>query len=706
MPETTNRLATQTSPYLRSAAHQPVHWYPWGEEAFARARAEDRPVLLDIGAVWCHWCHVIDRESYDDPETARLINEHFVAIKVDRDERPDIDSRYQVAVQAIAQQGGWPLTAFLTPDGKVFYGGTYFPPTDMHGRPGFRTVLRAAADFYRTQRARAEAQADEVFRAIGEHLRSAEQPGTVSTDLVDGVVNDIRYLYDVAYGGFGRQPKFFHPGALALYLRRAALTGEAWMRTVATSTLEKMARGGVYDQLGGGFHRYSVDERWIVPHFEKMLYDNASLLSVYAEAAHLTGEAFFRQVADSIVGYYDREGSDRDRGGFYASQDADVGTDDDGDYFTWTVEEAQAALTPEEFAACQLRYDIHPRGEMHLDPSRNVLFLAMEPADVAARLGRPEDEVRRLLDSGARKLFAARQARKAPYIDTSIIVSWNGMMAAAYLDAWAHLGRRDCRDFAVKTLDRLLAEGRAPDGGLYHLLTPEGGLHEGFLDDQVQVAWAAVRAYETTGEARFLAAAEALTSHVLARYWDEAGGGCYDVARDASPSAQASPRPGVAALAAKPFADAPSPAANAVLARVLVRLGHHTSAPGYREKAERTLAAFAGSARSHGLMAATYVLAVDEWLDEPAHVVIVGPRGAATERLHLAALGATRPGTVVTVVHPGGGAGEIGRLPAAVQGMVATATGPTAFVCAGVQCAPPVTDPAALPQLIERFGRS
>ncbi len=705
MPETTNRLATETSPYLRSAAHQPVDWFPWGEEAFARARAEDRPVLLDIGAVWCHWCHVIDRESYDDAETARLINERFVAIKVDRDERPDIDSRYQVAVQAISQQGGWPLTAFLTPEGKVFYGGTYFPPTDMHGRPGFRSVLRAVADFYRGERARAETQADEVFRAIGEHLRNADQPGAVSAALVAGAVDDIRYLYDVAYGGFGRQPKFFHPGALALYVRRMALTDEAWMRTVVTSTLEKMGRGGVYDQLGGAFHRYSVDDRWIVPHFEKMLYDNAALLSVYAEAAHVTGDGFFREVADSIVGYYDREGSDRARGGFYASQDADIGMDDDGDYFTWTVEEAQAALTPEEFAACQLRYNIYARGEMHLDPARNVLFLDMEPADIARRLGASEDDVRALLLQGAGKLFAARQRRKAPYIDTSILVAWNGMMVAAYLDAWAHLGRKDCRDFAVKTLDRLLAEGRAPGGGLYHLLAPEGGKHEGLLDDQVQVAWAAVRAYETTGEARFLAAAEELAGHVLARYWDEAAGGCFDVAREGSTSAPAPVRPGVAALAAKPYSDAPSAAANAVLARVLVRLGYHTSAPGYREKAERTLAAFAGSARGHGLMAATYFLAADEWLDEPAHVVVVGPRGAATERLHLAALGATRPGTVVTVVHQGAGAGELGRLPAAVQGMVATVTGSAAFVCAGRQCAPPVSDAAALPDIIERFGR-
>jgi uncharacterized protein YyaL (SSP411 family) len=748
-----SRLARQTSPYLRSASHQPVDWYPWGEEAFRRARELDRPLLLDIGAVWCHWCHVIDRESYEDPETARLINELFVPVKVDRDERPDIDSRYQAAVAAISGQGGWPLTAFLTPDGKVFYGGTYFPPDDRYGRPGFSSVLRAVADFYRTQKERARQQADQVHDAIAEQLRSTEKPAPLSADLVESAVTDVRYLYDVAYGGFGRQPKFFHPAALALFLRRWGLTGEAWMQTVVTSTLEKMGRGGVYDQLGGGFHRYSVDDRWIVPHFEKMLHDNASLLSVYAEAARATGIPFLREIAESIIGYYDREGSDRERGGFYASQDADIGMHDDGDSYTWTVEEAQAALDPDEFAACQLRYNLYARGEMHHDPARNVLFLDTEPAEIARRLSVSEAAVRTLLETGTARLFAARAKRPAPYIDRSILLNWNGMMVAAYLDAWAFLGRKDCRDFAVKTLDRLLAEGRAGDGGLYHLLTGDGtGKHEGFLDDQVQVAWAAVRAYETTGDARFLAAAEQLADHVLARYSDEAEGGCFDLARGSGCPPGTRPLPGSPAerggrpgnsvarggeagaagvpeeLAArdgsggrrpdaagsavlgqprKPYEDTPSPAANAVFARVLARLVHHTGQARYRERAERTLAAYAGSARGHGLMAATYFLAVDEFLAEPAHVVVAGPRGPETEALHVAAIGTRRPGTVVTVVDPAvaGEGAAARRLPVAVQGMLGAARGPTAFVCAGTQCAPPVTDPAALPGVIETFGR-
>ncbi|HWP35456.1 MAG TPA: thioredoxin domain-containing protein, partial [Thermodesulfobacteriota bacterium] len=667
-----NRLAGESSPYLRSAAHQPVDWYPWGEEAFRRARELDRPILLDIGAVWCHWCHVIDRESYDDPETARLINELFVPVKVDRDERPDIDSRYQLAVSALSGQGGWPLTAFLTPEGKVFYGGTYFPPEDRFGRPGFRSVLRAVAEFYRTQKERAVERAEELHRSLAEHLRSSRRPGPLDADLVEAGIADIRYSYDVAYGGFGRAPKFFHAGALALYLRRYGLTGEAWMRTVVTSTLTHMARGGVYDQLGGGFHRYSVDDRWIVPHFEKMLYDNAALLSVYAEAARATGEALFRRTAEGIVAYYDREGSDRARGGFYASQDADVGPDDDGDYYTWTLEEARAVLDPDEFAVCQLHYNIYQRGEMHFDPARNVLFVDLDPPEIARRLGRPLDEVERLLARGKAKLFAAREARPAPYIDRTILVGWNGMMVAAYLDAWAWLGWRPCRDFAVRTLDRLLAEARAPDGGLYHLLTEEGrGKHEGFLDDQVQVAWAAVRAFETTGEGRFLAAAEQLVDHVHARYWDEADGGCTDLARErtAGPAAD-----GTAVLAEpqKPYHDTPTPAPNAVLARVLVRLFHHTGRERYRDLARRTLAPFAGAARGQGLAAPTYFLALDEYLADPVHVVVVGPRDEATEALHAAALRAWRPGTVVTVVHggePGSPAAAPERLPEAVRGM-------------------------------------
>jgi uncharacterized protein YyaL (SSP411 family) len=699
-----NRLGQETSPYLRSAAHQPVDWFPWGDEAFARARAEDRPILLDVGAVWCHWCHVIDRESYDDPETARLINEHFVPVKVDRDERPDIDSRYQTAVQAISQQGGWPLTAFLTPEGKVFYGGTYFPPDDRYGRPGFRSVLRAVADFYRTQKARAVRQAEEVHGAIAEHVKREAQPGALSEALVEGGVNDIRYLYDVAYGGFGRQPKFFHAGALALYLTRGHRTREAWMLSVVSSTLDKMAKGGVYDQLGGAFHRYSVDDRWIVPHFEKMLYDNAALLSVYAEAGHVLDNRFFQAVADSILTYYDREGSDRERGGFYASQDADVGMDDDGDYFTWTVDEARAAVgDPDTFAAVQLRYNIYERGEMHLDPARNVLFVDAEIPDIANRLGKTEDEVRALLALGEQRLLAARGRRKAPYIDRSILLNWNGMMVTAYLDVFQFLGRTDAREFALKTLDRLLAQGRAPDGGLYHLLLPEGGgKHPGFLDDQVQVAWAALRAYETTGEGRYLEAAERLAAHVVERYWDDETGGCIDVARASAEAAGAS---AVLTQPQRPYADTPTPGANAVFARLLVRLLRHTGRTDYRERADRTLAAYAGSARGQGLMAATYFLAVEELLEEPAHVVVVGPRSDATRALHLAALRARRPGTVVSVVDRDAAVASPTRLPEAVRGMLAAATGPTAFVCSGSACAPPVTEPAALPSVIEGFSR-
>src|SRR5579884_317060 len=396
-----NRLAAATSAYLRSAAHQPVEWYPWGEEAFARARAEDRPFLLDVGAVWCHWCHVLDRESYEDPEVAAIINQHFVAVKVDRDERPDVDVRYQNAVSAISGQGGWPLTAFLTPEGKVFYGGTYFPPEGSHGRPGFKQVLLAVSEFYRTRRDQAHAYANELHQALHRLGEARASEELLSPGLVQEAVADIERRFDRQHGGFGGAPKFPHTGAIELLLRRYDRTRDPKTLLAVTRTLEKMARGGVYDQLGGGFHRYAVDAAWVVPHFEKMLYDNAELLRNYVHAFQATGAPLFRETALGIVRYVTAHLMDASEGGFYASQDADISLHDDGDYYTWTEEEAAAALPPEELQVARATYHLDGPGEMSHDPRRHVLFVDKDPDVVAAVLGRPADEVRELLAPGA-----------------------------------------------------------------------------------------------------------------------------------------------------------------------------------------------------------------------------------------------------------------------------------------------------------------
>src|SRR6476469_7066505 len=388
MPEVAlNSLAQAASSYLRSAMHQPIHWHEWGPEAFATAQRENKPILLDIGAVWCHWCHVMERESYESPEIAAIINEHFIAIKVDRDERPDVDSRYQSAVQAISGQGGWPLTAFLTPEGKPLYAGTYFPPQDYQGRPSFSRVLLTLAQAYREKHGDVLESAESVMSAISQAEGFAGKSGSLKPELIDSMVESAVKLFDPEHGGFGSSPKFPHPSGMDLLMQRAAETSNADLLNVITVSLDKMARGGVYDQLAGGFHRYSVDEHWIVPHFEKMSYDNSELLKNYVHAYQVTGNPFFAAVARDIIRWMDGWLSDRERGGFYASQDADINLDDDGNYFTWTLEEARALLTTDELNVATLHYDIYEVGEMQHDPARNVLYVRAPVEEIAVRLG-------------------------------------------------------------------------------------------------------------------------------------------------------------------------------------------------------------------------------------------------------------------------------------------------------------------------------
>src|SRR4051812_11046208 len=404
---TSNRLSEAASAYLQSAAHQPIHWFPWGPEAFSIAASANKPVLLDIGAVWCHWCHVMDGESYENPDIASFLNENFICIKVDRDERPDVDTRYQRAVQTLTQQGGWPLTAFLTPAGEVFFGGTYFPPDGKFGRPGFRSVFASVLDAYRSRREQVQGQAQAIRRVLDEHLNEVA-PGEPTAALLDDAVEQMARFFDKVNGGFGSQPKFPHPGAIALLLHRWFDQPSEQIRTMVDRTLEAMAWGGMYDQLGGGFHRYSVDAEWIVPHFEKMSYDNSELLKVYLDAYAVFGNEEYADVARGIVRWV-REVASSAAGGYAASQDADVGLEDDGDYFTWTRNEAAAVLEPDELEVAAAYYDIGTAGEMQHDPAKNVLFVASTVGALAVRMRRSEAEVGGLLRSAQDKLRAARE---------------------------------------------------------------------------------------------------------------------------------------------------------------------------------------------------------------------------------------------------------------------------------------------------------
>src|ERR1700675_1480814 len=430
-----NALARASSSYLRSAMHQPIRWHEFGEGAFAAARLANKPMLLDIGAVWCHWCHVMDRESYDDAEIAAIVNQHFIAVKVDRDERPDIDSRYQAAVQAVSGQGGWPLTAFLTPDGKPFYGGTYFPPNDGYGRPSFRRVLLSIANAYKEKHGDVVEQAKMVEQAIAQSESPAGRDGRISPSIIQAIQQSAFKMFDPQNGGFGQAPKFPHPSALDLLIEQYARTGDDAARNVIVTTLEHMANGGVYDQLAGGFHRYSVDERWVVPHFEKMCYDNSELLKNYVHAHQVTAPAFFAEVARDIIRWMDEWLSDRAHGGFYAAQDADSSMDDDGDYFTWTLEEMKAALTEDEAAVAALYYDINEVGDMHHNPAKNVLYVRNSLGEIARRLNVAEEWARALLASAKKKMYAARLLRPTPYVDKTVYAGWNAMCVSAYLEA-------------------------------------------------------------------------------------------------------------------------------------------------------------------------------------------------------------------------------------------------------------------------------
>src|SRR6516164_11505001 len=481
---TQNRLKDSTSPYLRSAAHQPIDWYEWNETAFAHAKSEDKPVLLDIGAVWCHWCHVIDRESYENPEIAKIINEQFVPVKVDRDERPDVDSRYQAAISAISGQGGWPLTGFLMPDGRPFYGGTYFPPEDQQGRPSFRRVLLAVADAYKSKRDDLLKTAEALSDAVAKAEAFSGARAKFDFAVVDAQISSMTQQFDIRHGGFGRAPKFPHASAVDLLLARYRQTGEKHILTMAETTLEKMAKGGVYDQLAGGFHRYSVDERWLVPHFEKMSYDNSELLRNYLHAWQVTQNSFLREKAESIIGWVNEVLSDQENGGFYASQDADYSLDDDGDYFTWTLDEVRAVLTPEESRVIELYYDVEPHGEMHHNPAKNVLWVARGLNEIGQILERDPEAIRTIVRQAEKKMLEARLKRPTPFVDKTRYVAWNAMFVSAFLEAsHSRITPRiaeQCRAFALKTMDRMLGEAWTEERGFVHRIG--GPALEGSLD--------------------------------------------------------------------------------------------------------------------------------------------------------------------------------------------------------------------------------
>jgi uncharacterized protein YyaL (SSP411 family) len=727
---TLNSLARASSAYLRSAMHQPIQWHEWGPEAFAAAQRDNKPMLLDIGAVWCHWCHVMDRESYDDPAIAAVVNEHFIAVKVDRDERPDIDSRYQAAVQAVSGQGGWPLTAFLTPDGKPFYGGTYFPPQDGYGRPSFRRVLLSIANAYKEKNSDVVEQAAMVENAIAQSESFAGKDGRVSAKINDAIQTSAFRMFDPQHGGFGQAPKFPHPSALDLLIERYARTearagADALARPAAQAasgslhelivcTLEHMANGGVYDQLAGGFHRYSVDERWVVPHFEKMCYDNSELLKNYVHAYQATGNEFFAGVARDIIRWMDEWLSDRERGGFYASQDADISMDDDGDYFTWTLDEARAVLTEEEAQAAALHYDINEVGEMHHNPAKNVLYVRASVEEIAQRMKLTNDRISDLLASAKKKMYAARLLRPTPYVDKTVYVGWNSLCVSAYLEAAKVLKLDDARRFALRSLDRVLAqawkaysattaESASARGALLHVVSYSDPKAEhrdvvGLLEDYAFTALACLDAYESTADLSYFKFAHAITDAMIVRFYDATSGGFFD----SEPGAEGASL-GVLATRRKPLQDSPTPAGNPMAAIALVRMHHYTGDASYHDKAEQTLETFAGVAEQFGIFAATYGVAVVHLLESPVQVVVIAEDGAADDLLASAVAPFAFNKTTLRLAANQAVAENLPPILAAtIPNLPQLRSGKSfAVLCSGSTCQPPVTDAAELRRAVE-----
>jgi uncharacterized protein YyaL (SSP411 family) len=683
-----NSLSRAASAYLRSAQHQPIEWNEWGAEAFEKARREGKPVLLDIGAVWCHWCHVMDRESYENPATAEIINDKFVAVKVDRDERPDVDTRYQAAVSAISGQGGWPLTAFLTPDGKPYFGGTYFPPDERYGRPSFQRVLLTMADAFANRRDEVEESAGSVMMAIEHNESFSGRAGSPRAPLLEKLIDSVVKQFDERNGGFGSQPKFPHPGALDLLMDAAGKPTLAaksggedgapsfLAKHVAVVTLEKMAAGGIYDQLAGGFHRYSVDERWVVPHFEKMAYDNSELLKNYAHAFQSFVEPEFARVAKDILRWMDEWLSDRELGGFYASQDADDSLDDDGDYFTWTRDEAKAVLSAEEFAVAEKYFDLRVVGDMHHNPQKNVL----RPARTAG------------VDSAAvqavkEKMYAARLLRKTPYVDKTVYTGWNGMCVSAYLAAGRALGLKEPVEFALRSLDRVLAVVWDTSVGMAHVVAYGEGVSArrvaGVLEDYAFVANASLDAWEATGELKYYVAAKEIGDAMLVRFYDATGGGFFDTEFDAA---------AIGALSArrKPLQDSPTPAGNATAATVLLRLHALTGDAVYETRAQETLETFAGIVEHFGLYAASYGLALRRAVEGPVQVCVIGDDALAEE---LAVTAMARYAVNKSVIRLR--KEQLGVLPPALAETLPhlpLADGSVAVVCRGSACLPPIGD--------------
>lgn len=677
-----NRLIDESSPYLLQHANNPVDWYPWGVEALERAVREDKPILLSVGYSACHWCHVMERESFENLGIAALMNERFISIKVDREERPDVDSIYMAAVQAMTGQGGWPMTVFLTPDAKPFYGGTYFPPEDHGGLPAFPRLLTAISDAYRDRRGEVVSATGQLLAHVRQMTQSATGESAPTADVLTQAVDGLRGQFDDVNGGFGLQPKFPQPMTIEFLLRSYVRLEDPSVLEMAELTMDRMARGGIYDQLGGGFHRYSTDAFWLAPHFEKMLYDNALLARLYLHAYQITRNTAHRRIAEETLDYAAREMVSPE-GGFYSAQDADS-EGEEGRFFVWRPEEIRAALGEEDGRLVMDYYGVTLRGNFE---GRSILHVPTPPVEFARRAGMTGQDLERAIAGPRSKLAALREERIRPGLDDKVLTSWNGLMMAAFSEASAVLDRDDYRRIAADNgaflLDNLIDE----TGRLLRTYKDGRAKLMGYLEDYAFLVDGLLLLHEATFGERWLAAAIDLGRQMVDLFWDDASNQFYDTGRDHE----------VLVVRPRDVTDNAIPSGSSMAASVLLRLAILTGDSEYREKAEASLRSGSVLMQRFPTAAGHWLGALDFFLSRPKEVVVVGARGDdATRRLIREVYREYIPNRVFVGVdsHPGG-SNDGGGIPL-LEGREMVDGRPTAYVCENYVCRLPTGDPRGL----------
>jgi uncharacterized protein len=683
-PKHTNRLIHETSPYLLDHAHNPVDWFAWGAEAFERAKREDKPVLLSVGYAACHWCHVQARESFENEDIARLMNENFVCIKVDREERPDIDSIYMNAVQMMTGHGGWPMTVFLTPDQVPFYAGTYFPPEDRHGMPGFPRILAAVAEAYRSRRDDVDDNAREVLKQLNRLSEFADSDEDLSEHLLDEAARGILRNLDPVNGGFGSRPKFPPTMTLAFLLRWHKRTLDSAALNAVELTLEKMARGGMYDQLGGGFHRYSVDERWLVPHFEKMLYDNALLSRLYVDAWLATGKEFYRQIVVETLDYVRREMTDAG-GGFYSTQDADS-EGEEGKFFVWTPDEVKALLGEDDARLFNRYFDVSEVGNFE---GHSILHVDTDLSAVARLMGVTPERLSGVIERGRRVLFEARERRVKPARDEKILTAWNGLMLRSFAEAARSLERDDYREVAVRNADFLLKNLRR-DGRLLRTHKDGESKLNGYLEDYAFLIDGLLALYEATFDVRWFEEARALADTMIELFWDEVGGGFFFTSADHET---------LISRTKDPYDNA-TPSGNSVAADVLLRLALFTGEGRYQKLAERTMKLVSAVIPRAPSAFGHLLCAMDFYLSSPHEIAVIGePDAADTRALVSTVFSRYLPNKVVAAAAP-----DDARARHSIKLLADRAQldgKATAYVCHNYYCEAPVTEAEKLAAQLE-----